>query len=65
MLEDGYSELLNTNAFARLSQMPKLDDYNAVQDSANEIIQTAQQLDKEHNYSKGLMKTGADDELKA
>ena len=59
MVEDAYSDLFSTNAVAKLSQMPTLNDYYDTEKSANEIIAKAQELNKAHNISADFIK--ADD----
>ena len=62
IVEDGYSEFLNTNAFARISQMPSLNDFYETEKSANEIIQQANKLNESHNIVAGLLKSGSKEE---
>lgn len=65
MIEDGYSDFLSTNVFAKLSQMPKIDDFYETEQSANEVIKYAQQLNKEHNIVPELLRDNSEKELKA
>lgn len=44
MVENAYSDFLGTNTTAKLSIMPSLEEFNAVEKEANEIIKKSQEL---------------------
>lgn len=65
MVEDAYSDFLGTNVVTRLSQMPTLNDFYNTEQSANEMIKKAQELDKAHNLSSDILKSNSESEIKA
>lgn len=65
MVEDAYSDFLGTNVVTRLSQMPTLNDFYNTEQSANEMIKKAQELDKAHGLSSDILKNNSESEMKA